>query len=499
MDNDNKINSMVPAAVNVHKEVALLLENELNRIAMDNKQDSFSIEDEFSKTKKNSFSFMWQNMWLRLLICFGVVFAITVFLVLFVSNSNREIKVEVSEFKSLNLTSLLNKVNDIDQKIHEIENAKKAIEEQRNAEIERIEGIRAAALKSLAALNIKNKNRRLQQEQQIEQTYKADLASVEKYNKFIANYNDELKMYTEQRNEFDATRVQEAEKQKAIINSERFLHEKEKEKIINDYEARLEDSRNLLKQTQAEDLKRQEELLAFTINQYDPPIPKDNPDAKTLVQVAKDFTDEYTGPVYEDIEIPVSEDASEEFKEVFEIQRDLYDSIEKISELLEMLPFKDENAVASFVRSMKRYSYTAGNQISVASVSEVNRLIAEKTSVENNYERVSSDYNEFLEAICSEPFGKTTANGIIAKQGDFSGTEIYVSEFSRGIFTNPEYRDFIFPCSLWRGKDKIAIGEISLNDDGKYVLSNLAFGGGLKIRTGDRIIFEEPVNPKAKK
>lgn len=68
MDNDDKINSMVPAAANVHKEVALLLENELNRIAMDNKRESFSIEDEFSKTKKNSFSFMWQNMWLRLLI-----------------------------------------------------------------------------------------------------------------------------------------------------------------------------------------------------------------------------------------------------------------------------------------------------------------------------------------------------------------------------------------------------------------------------------------------
>lgn len=59
MDNDNKINSMVPAAANVHKEVALLLENELNRIAMDNKRESFSIEDEFSKTKKNSFSFFW--------------------------------------------------------------------------------------------------------------------------------------------------------------------------------------------------------------------------------------------------------------------------------------------------------------------------------------------------------------------------------------------------------------------------------------------------------
>lgn len=498
MDNDDKINSMVSAAANVHKEVALLLENELNRIAMDNRQESFSIEEEFSKTRKNSFLFMWRNMWLRLLICFGVVFAITVFLVVFVSNSNRGIKVEVNEFKSLNLSTLLNKVNDIDQKIHEIENAKKAIEEQRNAEIERIEGIRAAALKSLAALNIKSKSKRLQSEQQIEQTYKADLASVEKYNKFIANYNEDLKAYREQRNEFDSTRVREAEKQKAIINSERFLHEKEKEKIINDYEARLEDSRNLLKQTQAEDLKRQESLLAFTINQYDPPVPKDSPEAKDLISAAKNYTDEYTGAVYEDIEIPVSEEASEDFKEVIEIQKDLYSSIEQISNFLNQLPFKDENAVASFVRSMKRYAYTAGNQISVASVSEVNRLIAERNSAENNYERVYSDYNEFIEAICSEPVGKTSADGIIAKQGDFSGTEIYVAQSSRGFFTNPEYRDFIFPCSIWRGKDKVAIGEISLSDE-KYVLSNLSFGGGLKLRTGDRIVFGEPVNPKAKK
>ena len=32
MDNDDKINSMVPAAANVHKEVALLLENELTEL-----------------------------------------------------------------------------------------------------------------------------------------------------------------------------------------------------------------------------------------------------------------------------------------------------------------------------------------------------------------------------------------------------------------------------------------------------------------------------------
>ncbi|MGN0728511.1 hypothetical protein [Treponema sp.] len=497
MDNDNKINSVAASVGSVHKEVALLLENELNRIAMDGKREPFSIEEEFSKTKENDFPFMWQNMWLRLLICFGVVFSITVFLVLFVSNSNRGIKVEVNEFNSLNLSTLLNKVNDIDQKIQELENAKKSAEEQRDAEIERIEGVRAAALKSLAAMNVKNRVTRTQMEQQIEQTYRADLASVEKYNKFIANYNEELKLYTDQRNQFDAERVQEAERQKAIINSERFLHEKEKEKLIFDYEARLEDSRNLLKQTQAEDLKRQEQLLAFTINQYDPPVAKDNSAARSLIQVAKNYTDEYTGAVYEGIEMPLSEEASEEFRDIFETQRDLYDSIAEISVFFDQFPFKDENAVASFVRSMKRYAYTAGNQISVASVSEVNRLIAEKKSVENNYEHVYSGFNEFLEAICSEPLGKNTVSGVIAQQTAEFGTEVYIAQSKRSLFTSPEYQDCVFPCTVWRGKDKVAIGFIAMTD-GVFSLYNLSFGGGLKLKTGDRIVMGEPVHQKEK-
>ncbi len=489
MGNDNKINSMVPAVNNVHKEVSMLLENELNKIAMGETREPFDLEKEFSKTKSNTVSFMWQHLWSRLLICLGVVFVITLILGIFVTNSNKRIAVEVKEFESLNLTTLLNKVSDLDAKIQECENNKKTLTEQRNDEIEKIEAKHATALKNLAKMNIKKRSVKIQNEQQIEQEYKADLASLEKYNKLIAACNDELKMYNEQRNEFDASRVQEAERQKAILNSERFLHEKEKTKLVQDYEAKLEDSRNLLKKTQAEDLKRQENLLAFTINQYDPPIPKDT-EIQGLLKAAKNYSETYTGRVYDDAEIPILEGASSDYIEVFETQKDLYDAVEKLSNIFDQLPFNEKNAVLTYIKAIKKYAYTAANQLSVAGASEVNRIISQLNEIDSMYNDVSENLDELLETICSEQLGSKKVDGIIASQNEYD-SNIYIRKDSRSIFTNPEYSDCDIPFKLWRGKEQVAIGNISLQDD-KYVFSNVSYGGGYKIKIGDRIILGEP-------
>ncbi|MBP3365506.1 MAG: hypothetical protein J6K96_00790 [Treponema sp.] len=495
MDNDNKV-SALPSGSDVHKEVALLLENELGRIARNDKKEFFNIESEFEKTRRNNLSFMWENMFRRLLICLGVVFVITLILLIFVSNSNKKISVDVNEFETLNLSSLLSKVNDIDTKIQEAERAKKELVEKRNAEIERIEGTRSAALKSLAAMNIKNKRTRLQHEEKIEQEYRAELASVEKYTKLIENCNDDIKMYTEQRNEFDAGRVREAEKQKAIINSERFLHEKEKEELINSYEARLEEDRNELKRVQAEDLKNLEESVTRAVNQYDPPLPRDA-DVKKLVSGAKDLPDSYSGAVYEGIAIPVSESASEEFRNSLEeTQKKFYSSIDRLYELLSQMSHKEGNAVSSFVRAMKRYAFAAGNELSVLSAAEVNRLIAEKAAVEEAREKAESSYISFLEAMCGESIGKNSVDGIVTSVQPDGSADIYISSGSRDVFNNPEYSGLPFSCTVYRGKDKAAVANIELRD-GLYVLSNVSFDArlGKTLKTGDRISISGPVHP----
>ena len=138
MDNDIKIEETVISNANessVHQQVAVLLEKELSLITRDENRNSFSILTEYPKTVANKVSFMWNHMWKRLIICFSVVLVITVILISFVQKANKSLVVQVNEFENLNLTSLLNKVSDIDQKIAEAESEKKELEAKRQRKL----------------------------------------------------------------------------------------------------------------------------------------------------------------------------------------------------------------------------------------------------------------------------------------------------------------------------------------------------------------------------
>ena len=145
MGNNNKIKKQLVPVRDVHKEVALLLEDELSLISNAEQKKTYILSEEYPKTQKNNFSFMWKNVWARLLICFAVVAAITYLLVSFVSRSNKNIPVEVAEFESMNLTVLLNKVNDIDNKIQEYEKQKKELVAERDKKLDLIEKKHAKA------------------------------------------------------------------------------------------------------------------------------------------------------------------------------------------------------------------------------------------------------------------------------------------------------------------------------------------------------------------
>ena len=73
MGNNNKIKKQLVPVRDVHKEVALLLEDELSLISNAEQKKTYILSEEYPKTQKNNFSFMWKNVWARLLICFAVV------------------------------------------------------------------------------------------------------------------------------------------------------------------------------------------------------------------------------------------------------------------------------------------------------------------------------------------------------------------------------------------------------------------------------------------
>lgn len=548
MDNDIKVNGEMKDTFHelistdgydgfdeaeVHQQVDLLLKKELLLIAGDDRSESFSILTEYPKTMKNRVGFLWEHMWKRLIICFCVVLAITLILISFVQKANRGLSVQVNEFENLNLTSLLNKVSDIDQKIQNAENEKKSLEAKRAAEIERIENNNSLALKQLSAMNIKNPRLRNQRLQEIQDEYNAELASVEKYNKLIATCNENIRMYTSQRNEFDAGRVQQVEKQKAILNSERFLHEKEKQKIIDDYEGRLEEGRRELKATLEADRERQERIVAQTIEEYDPAVSREQK-VQHLMKTASE-SKVYNGAYINGNSLLLKEGSSEAFRKSLENQRTYYDDISYIASLFDLMPHRVNRAVVSYVNSLRNWANLAGNEMAVSSVNEVNRVIAERNRIEYEKQQIIDErekeieeqkleleeknrrieeknieieaikvekerevknrdavLEEFLEGLCLEDIGKNKVGGVVFRIDSDVGYEIYVAREFRGIFSDPQYSGYEFACSVYRNGKKIAAGNIELKEDGRFILVNMTAGSGTVVLSGDRIVLNEP-------
>lgn len=487
MGNDNKIKKHLVPVQDVHREVALLLEDELSLISNSEQKKPYILSEEYPKTQKNNISFMWKNVWARLLLCFAVVAVITYLLVSFVSRSNKNIPVEVAEFESMNLTVLLNKVNDIDNKIQEYENQKKELVEERDKKLDLIEKKHARALKNYAAQKIRLKSKRQKMEQEIEDAYRADLATVSVIKKKIDACNDEIKNLQAQRNEFDATRVQEAEKQKAVLNSERYLHQKEVEKLTAEFNGKLDEAARKLQETIDSDLKRQNDAVEATVNFYDPVLPDDDTAKKIVRKMGSkklSFTGATSGGT---VELNVSNDASRDFKASLASVKDYYSNITYLQGKINLFPHKGKRAVSSYYNAVLNSAYAAGNEMCSASVREVNRVISEKNQIIQSRNRVQSEYDELLENLCKFSSSEKPVNGFVRN----TRGNVYVSHDYMHYFTSSDYKGFVVPCEIYRGDLKIGIAELE-SVDGKIMAVKSSFNAGYSLKGGDKVSIGTP-------
>ena len=110
MDNDNKINEenlSLKDRNKIHQEVMLFLGDELENIHKSSKGQTYDIEKEYGKTKKNKSPFVA----LILTGCFVVVIGVSFMIHRIVSAKNSEIQVSLQKFDDLNLKGLLDTVS----------------------------------------------------------------------------------------------------------------------------------------------------------------------------------------------------------------------------------------------------------------------------------------------------------------------------------------------------------------------------------------------------
>ncbi len=377
MDYDNKV-----------RIVQDFLEEETASLPQDDYYPPYNMQEAFASTRKNA----WKNsrpILRRLLVMVLFIVVQFVVVIIFVTKSNNKIQVKVNEFDDLNLRNLLNLVNTTQAQIQDATANKRILESQRDDALEQAERERISALKTLSSLNIKSGAERQRREAIIEANYDKAIASLSKLEEQIEEAEKNIKLYQQQLAQYDSNSVEIASSRRGSLDSERVLHELEKQKLSESYEGKMSDMRDNFNDVHQADLERSEETVQYIISQYDPSFSNDTA-VQRLVSKAKNLYDnKYMGSFQN-----VSSKASKNFVDSVNNQKVYYEELSTINSKFSSMPQK--RAIPSFADAMMYIANTAGNDLVNASVDEVNSLLYKNDVLS----ALNSQYDNLLEMLC---------------------------------------------------------------------------------------------------
>ena len=233
MGNDNKINQTNEQR---HKEVLLFLNDELNRLQTSNSSDSYDLEREYEKTRKNRSPFVW----LLLGISFVVVVLAAWGLTAYINTKNQEITVNLQEFEGLNVKNLLDSVNKVQTNYDNAMKNKTNIISDRDVALRKAEEKRDSELFVIESLNLDDKNEIQKRQDAVIEEYEASVAQInDYYEPQIVLADNELAEYKKQLDEYDTAKLEAARQQEQALDSERRVHRLEMDKLSKEYDARI--------------------------------------------------------------------------------------------------------------------------------------------------------------------------------------------------------------------------------------------------------------------
>ena len=384
MDNVNEIDlferSLDSRRRDVSGSIQDFLEAESRNLPTEVSGADYDLQRAYDATVQNR----WKNflpVLLWMIASFVVVILLGGTIVSIVNRQNSRIPVEVQHFDSLNLRNLLDLVGKTQSQIDEESARKNNLESERQNILDRAEAERKSALETLNSLNI-SASEKSGRKSKIEESYKNQIAEAEKLDSEISKSEKQIQLLQRQLAEYDTVKVEQARKQQAQLDSEKQLHQIEKKQLTDDYEGKISSLRTELEEIQEADLKRQEEMVNYVIDQYDPTFASDTA-ARDLISKSSAYSVIYTG-------FPAVDDsASDKFKETLKKQREYYSDIDTLLSRFRRIPQK--NAIPKMATSMQRFANSAGNELAKVAVDEVNGLLSEKSGLEENVRTLTAE------------------------------------------------------------------------------------------------------------
>ena len=242
MDNDNKITGNKKTE-NLHKEVMLFLGDEVEKIHQKSTDNSYDMEKEYAKTKKN-------HSPVNFFVLFGafiVVIATVFFINRYISVKDQKISVSLDEFEDLNLNNLLNTVAAAQVNYDSALKNKLILEAEMETKLSDLKADFENEIFVIDSMNLSNKRDYNTRVNKAETEYNAGVKEVkEEYEERILLAQKQVDAYKAQLDEFDTEKVAAAQEKEKLINSERELRQLEIDKIVASYEARLKNMEDAL-------------------------------------------------------------------------------------------------------------------------------------------------------------------------------------------------------------------------------------------------------------
>ncbi|MCR4579603.1 MAG: hypothetical protein K5681_04570 [Treponema sp.] len=227
MDNDNE--------VKIHQEVMMFLGDEVSLIHHNSQGQSYNIEKEYEKTRKNHSGFSIILLVSSLIVILAVAFVMS----MVISSKNHDIKVSLEDFEDLNLKNLLNSVSAAQTSYDSALKVVARVDSDYSSALKDAELSRNNEIFVLDSLHLDSSQDYENRLRVINQRYEETIEALrEDYSVKRKEAEEDAEMFRQALSKFDASAIESAG-DTASLDSESQLHKLELKSQEDKYEKRI--------------------------------------------------------------------------------------------------------------------------------------------------------------------------------------------------------------------------------------------------------------------
>ena len=385
----------------VHKDVRMFLDSELASIYQQTKLQSYNLEKEYSETRKHKSPLPWVILGL----CFAVVLATVVIMTTVINTKDKNITVEMNVFDDLNLKDLLDSISKIQANYDNAKNQRSALISNREAELRNAESKREQDIFVIKSMKLSAKEEK-SRINQVENDYNLALQNIQNnFETKMTEIETEIEEYEAQLAKYDSSKVQAAQEQEKLLNSERRVQELERRKLSQQYEAQIAELEQTIEALRNENNESVYKSVSSVSSKYQAEINGLDPiivdeEAEEIITKFRDsksidFSSSARGPSTDDETISSS----------FDEYQSSYDDFNYLYSIISSLPQK--NSIPLYVAASKNLVNKMGETFSKTTLSleddkvmlsgKVNSLEGKVDKLNDNYSNLTDEYNSLTD------------------------------------------------------------------------------------------------------